>query len=169
MNSIVFSLGLLKLTSWCLISSVLMKSACQSQDSSITFCPRVKASFISSSGNSFPSHSIMLIDPFLPATKRFKSDFSNCSRLGLMINWLSRYPIWAAPTGQSKGIPAARIESEEPIICITPRLIWWSSAKGVTETTISLIIPLGNIGLSALSVSLAFKMAWSEGRHSLLL
>ena len=32
-----------------------------------------------------------------------------------------------------------------------------------------LIIPFGNIGLSALSVSLAFKIAWSEGRHSLLL
>lgn len=100
-----------------------MKSACQSQDSSITFCQRVKASFIRLSGNSFPSHSIILIDPFLPATKRFKSDFSNCSRLGFTINCPSRYPIWAAPTGQSKGIPAARIESEEPIICITPRLI----------------------------------------------
>ena len=67
----------------------------------------------------------------------------------------SIYPIWAAPTGQSKGRPAAIIETEAQIISITPNPIVWSRANGVTLITTSLIIPLGNIGLNALSVNLA--------------
>ena len=165
----VSSDGLLKVISWVLISKVFKNSNCQSHASSITFCPRSNAFFIKSSGNSFPSHSIILIEPFFPATKRFNSDFSNCSRVGFTINSPSRYPICAAPTGPSNGIPAAIIESEAPIICITPSPNWWSNASGVIETTTSLIIPFGNIGLKALSVNLAYKIAVSEGLPSLLL
>ena len=47
------------------------------------------------------------------------------------------------------------IETEAPIISITHNPIVWSNANGVTLITTSLIIPLGNIGLNALSVNLA--------------
>jgi hypothetical protein len=55
------------------------------------------------------------------------------------------------------------------MIEITPSGYLGSIAIGVEVITTSLIIPFGNIGLMARSVSLAFRIAWSEAFHSLLL
>jgi hypothetical protein len=47
----------------------------------------------------------------------------NSSFVGLIINFQSLYHIFAAPTGQSKGIQEAIIESELPIIVATHKSI----------------------------------------------
>gem|GEM_PF-6638194 len=63
--------------------------------------------------------------------------------------------IRTAPTGPRNGIPAIIILRDAQIRLITHRSCVWSIERGVTLRTIGLIIPLGNNGLSALSVNLA--------------
>ena len=99
---------------------------------------------------------------------RFAIPESNSSLVGLTINCPSLYPIRAAPTGPSNGMPAAMTDSDEPMIVSTHKSCVRSSANGVIVMTNSLTMPLGNIGLSALSVSLAYKITLSDGLPSLL-
>lgn len=120
-NAIVSSAGLLNTTSFGLIGSFLRNSVCMSQTLSICSCQTSNAFFKISSGTSFASHSIILILHFFPATSRFNKLFSSSALLGLMINFPSIYPICAAPTGPSNGIPDARMESDAPTIAITPK------------------------------------------------
>lgn len=86
-----------------------------------------------------------------------------------MIYCPSLYPILTALIGPENGIPALRIASDDQMILSTHRSCCRSSASGVIVTTTSLIIPFGNIGLSARSVNLELRIAESEGLHSLFL
>gem|GEM_PF-3560560 len=72
-------------------------------------------------------------------------------------------------TGPVKGIPASITAIDAPMIEASPGDVCLSIASGEMVTTTSFTIPFGNIGLSALSTSLAYKTASSEGLHSLLL
>lgn len=72
-----------------------------------------------------------------------------------MINSPSIRQIRIAPTGHLRGIPASITANDDPINDITHKSCVPSIESGVTEMTVPLIIPFGNNGLNALSVSLA--------------
>jgi len=57
-----------------------------------------------------------LIDHFLPASNRFNIPASSSSLVGFTKNCPSLYQICTAPTGQSNGIPAAIIDTEDQIM-----------------------------------------------------
>lgn len=81
----------------------------------------------------------------------------------------STYHILTAPTGQSSGIPHRSIAADDQMILSSPGEISPSSDNDEIVIITSFTIPLGNIGLNGLSVSLAYNTASSDGLHSLLL
>lgn len=81
----------------------------------------------------------------------------------------SAYPTLTPLTGPSNGIHAIRVASEPQIIPNIARSSSRSNERGVTEITTSLIIPLGNIGLSVRSTIRAYSVTSSVGLPSLFL
>ncbi|MEI8253942.1 MAG: hypothetical protein WCG25_09705 [bacterium] len=76
-----------------------------------------------SSGTSDASDSIILIVHFLPATSKSNRESLSSSFVGLIRNLPSLYHIFAAPTGQSNGIPDAITDNELQIIVATHKSI----------------------------------------------
>ena len=123
---------------------------------------------ISSSANSFASHSTMEILSPSPITTNSRSESSTSSTVGLIIGNPPLIPSLTPPIGPSKGISDMCSAIHAPIIPTISGLFSWSSASGRIIICISFLIACGNSGRSPLSIILPMRTASFDGLPSLL-
>ena len=117
---------------------------------------------------SLAAASTIVIASEVPAVSKFKIEDFSSSTLGLKIYFQSAIKAnLQAQTGHSNGVQAIIKVKLAQTIHQKPNSLSQEALKTVTITWVSFTIPFGNIGLIGLSISLADKVASSEGLHSL--
>ena len=130
--------------------------------------PAMIASNIVSSSISLPPASIIATRSAVEATVRLRSDFSLCSRFGLITISPSTRPTLTPLIGPSHGMSEIAIAAETPIIAVISGLQSGSTLITVATTEQSFLISFGKSGRIGLSMQRDVSIAFSDGLLSLL-